>query len=233
MIEADITPRLWDRIDLYLGDGSPIECAVRWLRNGRIGLEFAHETQHRMRRRPSATRCCSTSSAAASPTSRPPCRRSHPRPSPQRQVRTGAAVDHGRRHAPRRASPSADLERHDPVPARRRTSSACATSARPGALIDSPIDLPEGAELLLDLGAAGQYFATVGWSRGGQAGLVFASPFDLSVLAAAKPEVAPQQLGHARATSTCPRRRPRRGPSGWDRSDLADLRSDLEGFLKH
>ena len=45
MIEADLKPRLWDRIDLYLGAGSPIECAVRWLRNGRIGLEFAHETQ--------------------------------------------------------------------------------------------------------------------------------------------------------------------------------------------
>ena len=45
MIEADLNPRLWDRIDLYLGGGNPIECAVRWLRNGRIGLEFAHETQ--------------------------------------------------------------------------------------------------------------------------------------------------------------------------------------------
>src|SRR5688572_16499274 len=44
MIEVDIAPRLWDRVDLYLGAGSPIECAVRWLRNGRIGLEFAHET---------------------------------------------------------------------------------------------------------------------------------------------------------------------------------------------
>ena len=45
MIEADFSPALWDRVDLYLGEGSPIECAVRWLRNGRIGLEFAHETQ--------------------------------------------------------------------------------------------------------------------------------------------------------------------------------------------
>jgi hypothetical protein len=45
MIEADISPRLWDRVDLYLGEGSPIECAVRWLRKNRIGLEFAHETR--------------------------------------------------------------------------------------------------------------------------------------------------------------------------------------------
>ena len=61
-----------------------------------------------------------------------------------------------------------------------------------GVLIDSPFDFPEGTDLTLDLGKSGQFEATVGWSRGGQAGLVFKSPFELSALAAARPEVAPQ-----------------------------------------
>jgi hypothetical protein len=100
-----------------------------------------------------------------------------------------------------------------------------------GALIDCQIDFPEGVELMLDLGHSGQYFATVGWARGGQAGLVFKQPFDLALLAAAKPDVAPQcwerpsylNLSSGQASPWA---------SEWQRSPLSDLRADLEGFLK-
>src|SRR5690349_15849485 len=45
MIETTIELALWDRISLHLGNHGDIECAVRWIRDGRVGLEFAHETR--------------------------------------------------------------------------------------------------------------------------------------------------------------------------------------------
>src|SRR5512138_2834091 len=45
MIRADFSPRLWERVDLIFAESSEIECAVRWLRDDRVGLEFAHETK--------------------------------------------------------------------------------------------------------------------------------------------------------------------------------------------
>ena len=45
MIRCDFTPRLWERVDLIFAEGAEIECAVRWIRDDRVGLEFAHETR--------------------------------------------------------------------------------------------------------------------------------------------------------------------------------------------
>ncbi len=45
MVASDFEPRLWDRLQLHLGENGTIECAVRWLKGDRIGLEFAHETR--------------------------------------------------------------------------------------------------------------------------------------------------------------------------------------------
>ena len=52
----------------------------------------------------------------------------------------------------------------------RQPSGAAAQRLRGGALIDVSIDYPLGAEVLLDLGEAGQYFANVAWAFGDQAG---------------------------------------------------------------
>ena len=221
MIEADISPRLWDRIDLHLGDGSPIECAVRWLRKNRIGLEFAHETH---------IECTADQRDALL---LDVIRRSFPdlvatvpmaEPAPE--------ADPGSEDTSRRGDTRHPLIwngqilwQHDVHTVRLRNISTS------GTLIDSQVDFPEGVELLLDLGASGQYFAAVSWSRGGQAGLVFKGAFDLSMLAAVKPEVAPQRwdrpsyldLSSGQASPWA---------SEWDRKQLSDLASDLEGFLK-
>ena len=45
MIRCGLEPRLWDIVQLELGEGYALECAVRWIRDGSIGLEFAHETR--------------------------------------------------------------------------------------------------------------------------------------------------------------------------------------------
>lgn len=44
MIEADIEPRIGARLEIRFPDCNPTDCYVRWVRDGRIGLEFGKET---------------------------------------------------------------------------------------------------------------------------------------------------------------------------------------------
>ena len=222
MIEADITPRLWDRVDLYLGEGMPVECAVRWLRKSRIGLEFAHEThiecdaEQRDALLLEVIRRSFPELVATPPAAAP---QPEPEAAPQDATRRGEA-----RHP--LIWNGTILWQHDEHKVRLRNISAS------GVLIDSQVDLPEGVEVMLDLGDCGQDFATVSWSRCGQAGLLFRAPFDLSALAAGKPEVAPQR---SRTPSYLDLSSDQSSPwaPGWERRDLADLRNSLEGFLKY
>ena len=88
-----------------------------------------------------------------------------------------------------------------------------------------------GAEVLLDLDAAGQHFATVSWRHGDKVGLKFARPFDLKLLGSAKPEVAPEMMirpGPSRLSADLDNP----WAEGWNRQSLEDLRVDLEGYLK-
>lgn len=220
MISADIKPRLWDHIDLILGGGGALECAVRWIRDDRIGLEFAHETRIEC---DSPTRNAlllevirRSFPAAALPNDAPPVAAAEETPADP--TRRG---DH--RHP--LIWNGEILWRHDSHTVRLRNISSS------GALIDSTVDFPEGSELMLDLGEGRQFFATVGWSRCGQAGLVFKEKFELETLAAVKPEVAeswsrPTYLGHA-AEESSP------WANEWQRSSIEELRNELEGFLKH
>ena len=220
MIEADISPRLWDRVDLYLGEGSPIECAVRWLRGGRIGLEFAHEThlecapEQRDALLLDVIRRSFPDLAAPVPMVEPKAAAEPAAPSRRGDVRHPLIWN------------GSILWRHDVHTVRLRNVSAS------GALIDAQVDFPAGVELMLDLGDSGQYFATVGWSRSGQAGLVFKCPFDLSVLAAVRPDLAPQRT---KTPSYLNLSSDQSSPwaTEWERRELSDLREDLEGYLKY
>lgn len=223
MIRADFGPRLWDRVDLVLGEGPAIECAVRWIRDDRVGLEFAHETRidcdpdardalllKVIRRSFPDIVARSEAPVAAEP-----------------KKETDDSVVNSRRTERRHPLIwMADLlYNHDSERVRLRNIS------ENGALIECPVSYPEGAEVLLDLGEGGQHFAKVGWSCADKAGLAFEKPFDLSALVSSKPEVA-----HDHWT------RPGPGPisadqdnpwaDGWQRSSIEDLREDLEGYLK-
>ena len=216
MIEAAFSPKLWDRVDLHLGAGSPIECAVRWLRNGRIGLEFAHETQLD----------CTLEERNA--LLREVLRRNFPDTVASPPAKPTPEVDPARR-SDRRHPLIWNGEiawRGSSWTVRLRNISAS------GALIDAPTDFPEGSELNLDLGKSGNYPATVGWCRGGQAGLIFKTPFDLSSLAAARPSVAPQSwLRPTYLDRSSDQSSP--WEAGWDRGQLSELHADLAGFLKY
>ena len=219
MIRADIRPRLWDRVDLILGEGGALECAVRWLRGDRIGLEFAHETKIDCDPEQRGALLLDVIQRSFPDASlRAP--EAPPAPEPKK-----AAADPSRRGDPRHPLiwNGEIFWNHDSHTVRLRNISAS------GALIDAQVSFPEGVELMLDLGEDRQLFATVGWSRGGQAGLVFKQKFDLSMLAAVKPEVAegwlrPTHLAGADDSSAW--------ADEWHRSSLEELRDELEGFMK-
>lgn len=100
-----------------------------------------------------------------------------------------------------------------------------------GTLLDCERHHPVGAEPLFELGDAGSLFGTVSWSRGGQVGLKFHEPFDLSRLARSRPEVAPTRwVRPAYLDDTAAE------GSAWEphqeRLSVGELSQELEGFLK-
>ena len=221
MISADFELMLWDRVDLHVGENGTVECAVRWIRDGRIGLEFAHETR-----------------IDCSPTERDALlnavlARSFPNVVVECAAAAQAAGDdpesggaHRRTDARHPLIWSGLIQfNHDSTPVRLRNISP------KGTLIDCGIPLPVGAPLLLDLGEDVTIFGKVAWSIGDQAGLTFDLQFDLGQLAKAKPEVAPTRwkppayLSDETETGSA-------WDDKWGRLSLNELQDSLEGYLK-
>ncbi|MEO7241006.1 MAG: PilZ domain-containing protein [Sphingomicrobium sp.] len=224
MISGPFEPKLWDRVLLHLGDEGTIECAVRWLKGDRIGLEFAHETRID----------CSPEQRDA--LLRQVIARNFPdvalpeRAEPAVEAETvdvPMVEPEHRRHELRHPliwSGTIHYD-HDSTPVRLRNISS------QGAMIESSATFPEGAEPLLDLGEAGTLFATVSWVHGDQVGLTFHEPFDLDQLARSKPEVAPsrwEKPAYLRSVtgSDSP------WDEHWQRLSLGELNQELDGFLK-
>ena len=225
MIAGDLHPQMWDRVDLTLGGCGILEAAVRWIRNDRIGLEFAHETRIEAddssrdailrdvlaRSFPDADIAIASHHAEEV----------HPRPT------ADDCVDDSRRAELRHPMIWMGLVHynHDSIPVRLRNISAN------GALIEGTYTLPVGAELMLDLGDAGSLFATVHWSHGDQSGLRFQTPFDMAALAHSKPHVAPARWNRPEYlreedNDSSP------WAAHWGRLSVSELRTQLEGYLK-
>lgn len=187
MIEGPFRPEMWDRVDLELGDAGSVECAVRWLKGGRIGLEFAHETQIES---DAETRLAVLREVLARnfpDASLDQSAQLEPVGTPAQEIGAASAEEQSRRAELRHPLIwNGDVHfDHDTRPVRLRNISAT------GAMVEIGEALPVGAELHLDLGEAGALFASVSWARGDQAGLAFKSRFDLLQLARAKPQLAP------------------------------------------
>ena len=218
MVSGDFQPKLWDRLELHLGDDGIIECAVRWIKGDRVGLEFAHETRLD----------CSVGEQAA--LLREVIARSFP--DAEFQLVEGLVEEQQTpdEHRRERRHPLiwSAVVHHDyqSNPVRLRNISST------GALIECQTPLRVGAEPLLDLGEAGQLFATVTWAVGDQAGLKFQTTFDLAQLARTKPDLAPAHWDRPSYLQTGA------DPDSpwdkeWDRMSLGELRDELEGFMKH
>lgn len=213
MLSCDFVPMLWDRIELHLGNHGMIECAVRWIRGDRFGLEFAHETR---------LDCPPDEQALLL---REAISRSFPdidfeKCEPRRHT------DEQRADARHPLIWSGVLH-HDyqTTPVRVRNISAT------GAMLESNAPVRVGAEPLLELGGSVTISGTVEWMVGDQVGLKFHSAFDMSQLAHSTPEVAPSNwVRPAYLDKTEGLESP--WDPRWNRLTLTELSEELEGFLK-
>lgn len=222
MVCGRIKARLWDVIELEFGEGYVLEASIRWLKGNFAGLEFAHETR-----------------LECSPADRAELlldviQRSFP----DQQISIAEPQEAEAEAEPQQEELGNREEKrhpliwmgeihyaHDSNPVRLRNVS------EGGALLEVSVDYPLNAEVLLDLGDAGQFFGSVQWVCGDQVGLRFAKPFDIRCLARARPDVAPQSwtlpdfLGREAEEDTP-------WHAKWQRSSIEELRNDLEGYLK-
>ena len=221
MIRSDFQPRLWDMVELRFGEGTGLEGAVVWIKGDSMGLEFAHETKLD----------CSPEKRAALLLE--VIQRSFPDEVRLEDADSAYVADEqeaedlGARDEKRHPLIwKGEIHyAHDSNPVRLRNVS------QGGALVDVAVDYPLGAEVMLDLGDAGQFFVIVQWLCGDQAGLRFVQPFDLACLANARPDVTPHSWNVPTFLD-----RDDSEDSAWDdrwgRSSIAEIRQDLEGFLK-
>ena len=216
MIAAPFEALLWDRVDLHLGNHGTIECAVRWIRDGRLGLEFAHETQ------------LNGPSDQMAVVLRHVIERTFPHIAfPQSEQEESAAPQPERNDESRVASRHPLIWNgtlhHDYQSSDVRVRNISST----GAMIETSATVRVGTEPLLELSEAVAISATVEWAVGDQVGLRFHSPFDMDLLAESRPSVAsanwePPAYLDADA----------KGDDRWGRLSIVQLRQELEGFLK-
>ena len=224
MIRGNFEPKLWEILELQIGEGLGIEAAVRWIKDGQFGLEFAHETR---------IECAPEERAALL---LEVIRRSFD----DQAISFSPEDDYG--PEPEAAQSGEDLGHRDQKRhpliwvgqvhyAHESHSVRLRNVSEGGALIDAAVEYPVGAEVMLDLGLAGQFFANVMWACGDQAGLRFQAPFDLSCLAMCRPQLLPENWKSptfldGTATNGSP------WDENWSRSSLAEMATDLEGYLK-
>ncbi len=230
MISGPLEPLLWDRIDLRLGNHGTIECVVRWIRDGNIGLEFAHETRldwpsdqvaivlrHVIEKTFPHIAFPETEEAA------PPQQSA---PAPVQQEPREALNEH--RSAPRHPLIWNGTLYHDFQTDTVRVRNISET----GAMIETRGEIRVGSEPLLELSPAVSLSATVEWAVGDQVGLRFHSPFDMNLLVESRPVVAstswtpPAYLENEKVEEET-------GSDHWGRLTLYQLQQELDGFLKH
>jgi hypothetical protein len=219
MVSGDFEPMLWDRVDVHLGDNGTIECAVRWIKCDRVGLEFAHETR---------LDCSADEQAhvlrAVIAKSFPEVEFDLPETHAVASAPVGDDPRAGRRH-PLIWSGTIHYD-FQSTPCRLRNISET------GAMIECDAALREGGEPVLELGDSIQLSTTVAWVVGDTAGLRFNGRFDLAELANARPEVAaarwnrPSYLQPGVPAADSP------WDEQWQRMSLGELHQSLEGFLK-
>ena len=217
MIAGPFEPMLWEQVELHLGEHGMIECAVRWIRGGRLGLEFAHETRLD----------CSPGERAS--VLRAVIARSFPDVEIEAPPAAVAESPVSDEHRGDRRHPLiwSGVLHHDfqSTPCRLRNISET------GAMVECASPLRVGGEPMLELGEEVQLSTTVAWAVGDTAGLRFTKPFDLTLLAGARPDVAsarwerPAYLQPGAAADSP-------WAEQWDRMSLGELRQSLEGFMK-
>ena len=224
MVAGDFKPKLWDHVSLQLGEGAALEAIVRWVKGGRVGLEFAHETQidcAPVERAKLLQQVIARSFGTEVAVSTPEARETKPAPAPETKGEEGR----GEFRHPLIWSGHIHYD-FDSTPVRVRNIS------KNGALIECVTPLPVGAEPLLDLGEAGSVFARVSWAVGDQVGLAFQTEFDLSDLVKSRPDLAPVDWQAPSYLDNGPKASQAQWSDPWQRLSVRELSEELEGFLK-
>lgn len=217
MVAGAFEPKLWDRVNLHLGNHGTIECAVRWIRDGKVGLEFAHETRldwpsdqvaivlrHVIER--TFPHISFPESGEPEPAAPEPPRTDENRAAPRHPLIWSGTLHH-------------DFQ-SDAVRLRNISST--------GAMIETDASVRVGSELALELADSVMISAKVEWAVGDQVGLKFDAPFDMDQLAEAQPSVAGSNW-----TPPTYLRAGAKDQGHWGRLSLPQLHKELEGFLKH
>jgi hypothetical protein len=220
MVRCAFSPRLWDVLALEIDQGPRFEGVVRWIKDGQIGIEFAHETILDCDPKKRAEVLLEV------------IQRSFPDQkvsldSEKQEMVEQVEEDLGNRGEKRHPLIWKGEIHHafGTKPVRIRNISAG------GALLDVTAFYPVGAEVMLDLGGAGQLAAVVSWGQEDQIGVNFEKPFDIACLANARPEVTAHKWNvpdflNRTGDDDSP------WSAHWSRRSIADIRQDLEGFLK-
>jgi hypothetical protein len=215
MVAGQFKARLWDKVDLVLGEGAEMECAVRWIRDGEIGLEFAHETR-----------------IDCDPGTRDALLREVLKNSfPDVEFKARAADAEAeeklsqKRDAPRHPLIWNGVLHHDFQWQSARLRNISAT----GALVECANNVPVGAVVFLDLKEAGRVAATVSWSRGDQTGLLFAEPFDVTSLSKATPILASKGNAKPAVDPQDSALEPSPWAPEWQRLSVDELGAELGG----
>lgn len=234
MVSGDFEPMIWDRVDLHLGNHGTIECAVRWIRDGRVGLEFAHETQINWPSDQVATvlRHVIERTFPHIEFNRPaepatPVTKEEPEVKAEDKDEDSSMpedVPAEYRSMPRHPLIWKGTLHHDFQSSEVRIRNISETGAM--IQVDAPVRV--GSEPLLEISPALSVSATVEWAVGDQVGMRFHSPFELSMLAESRPVVAV-------ASDWTPPEYVKQ-TDGWNERwrglSIEQLCEELEGFLK-
>jgi hypothetical protein len=167
MIRSDLDAIIGEAVEIQFADCNRVRAAVRWVKDGKIGLEFEERTE-----------------IIASARTQDTIARSHLTLIPSEPTTGDAKKD---RALAMRAARQGLIWNGTLYWTFEALNVRVRNISPEGAMIDCDRDVPVGAQVRLNLAEAGTLECEVRWSQGGQVGLRFKDRFDLKQLARAKP----------------------------------------------
>lgn len=167
MIRSDVDAIIGETVEIQFADCNRVRAAVRWVKDGKIGLEFEERTE-----------------IIASARTQETIARPHLQLVPAADSTGDAKKD---RALALRAARQGLVWNGTLYWTFEALNVRVRNISPEGAMVDCERDLPVGAQVRLNLAEAGTLECDVRWSQGKQVGLRFKERFDLRQLARAKP----------------------------------------------
>lgn len=171
MIETEVEPNIGEGMEIQFAECNRTKGVVRWVRGGRIGLEFVDQTiilaslKVKQQIFGETGQSCDTGSGDADGDSGSQQRPMYARARRHGLTWTGTLYWSYEAFSVRLRNVSSD-----------------------GAMLEGDCDLPAGAKVRLNLAQTGTVSGEVRWCQGGQVGVQFDEKFDLKTLAHSKPD---------------------------------------------